>query len=66
MFALTDFGGAVRATMSQIYGGQAITEAYAAPEVIEGRREAPAAWWSLGVIAHELVTGQRPRAAATG
>lgn len=60
VFALTDFGGAVRATMSQIYGGQAITEAYAAPEVIEGRREAPAAWWSLGVIAHELVTGQRP------
>ncbi len=60
VFALTDFGGAVRATMSQVYGGQAVTEAYAAPEVVEGRREAPAAWWSLGVIAHELVTGRRP------
>ena len=58
--ALTDFGGAVRATMSRVYGGQAITEDYAAPEVIEGRREAPAAWWSLGVMVHELVTGRRP------
>lgn len=58
--ALTDFGGAVRATMSRVYGGLAITEDYAAPEVVEGRREAPAAWWSLGVIAHELVTGRRP------
>ncbi|WP_017587332.1 serine/threonine-protein kinase [Nocardiopsis ganjiahuensis] len=58
--ALTDFGGAVRATMSRVYGGQAITEDYAAPEVIEGRREAPAAWWSLGVMVHELTTGRRP------
>ncbi|KOX07288.1 phosphotransferase [Nocardiopsis sp. NRRL B-16309] len=58
--ALTDFGGAVRATMSRVYGGLAITEDYAAPEVVEGRREAPAAWWSLGVMAHELVTGRRP------
>ncbi|MFV2197321.1 protein kinase domain-containing protein [Nocardiopsis sp. LOL_012] len=58
--ALTDFGGAVRATMSRVYGGVAVTEDYAAPEVIEGRREAPAAWWSLGVMAHELVTGRRP------
>ncbi|MDA0565367.1 protein kinase [Streptomonospora sp. S1-112] len=60
VFALTDFGGAVRATMSRVYGGLAITEDYAAPEVIEGRREAPAAWWSLGVMVHELVTGRRP------
>ena len=59
--ALTDFGGAVRATMSRVYGGVAITEDYAAPEVVEGRREAPAAWWSLGVMAHELVTGRRPQ-----
>ncbi|OOC53131.1 MULTISPECIES: protein kinase domain-containing protein [Nocardiopsis] len=58
--ALTDFGGAVRATMSRVYGGLAITEDYAAPEVVEGRREAPAAWWSLGVMAHELVSGRRP------
>ncbi|WP_241479663.1 protein kinase domain-containing protein [Nocardiopsis lucentensis] len=58
--ALTDFGGAVRATMSRVYGGLAVTEDYAAPEVIEGRREAPAAWWSLGVMVHELVTGRRP------
>ncbi|TDQ52575.1 protein kinase domain-containing protein [Actinorugispora endophytica] len=60
VFALTDFGGAVRATMSRVYGGLAVTEDYAAPEVIEGRREAPAAWWSLGVMAHEMVTGRRP------
>ena len=60
VLALTDFGGAVRATMSRVYGGLAITEDYAAPEVVEGRREAPAAWWSLGVMAHELVTGRRP------
>ncbi|QBI53867.1 protein kinase domain-containing protein [Streptomonospora litoralis] len=60
VFALTDFGGAVRATMSRVYGGLAITEAYAAPEVVEGRREAPAAWWSLGVMVHELLTGRRP------
>ncbi|GAA4927996.1 hypothetical protein GCM10023224_03900 [Streptomonospora halophila] len=60
VFALTDFGGAVRATMSRVYGGLAVTEAYAAPEVVEGRREAPAAWWSLGVMVHELVTGRRP------
>lgn len=59
--ALTDFGGAVRATMSSVYGGVAVTEAYAAPEVVEGRREAPAAWWSLGVMVHELVTGRRPQ-----
>lgn len=59
--ALTDFGGAVRATMSRVYGGVAITEDYAAPEVVEGRREAPAAWWSLGVMVHELVTGRRPQ-----
>ncbi|GAA1119432.1 protein kinase domain-containing protein [Nocardiopsis metallicus] len=58
--ALTDFGGAVRATMSRVYGGQAITEDYAAPEVVEGRREAPASWWSLGVMVHELTTGRRP------
>ncbi|WP_159941342.1 MULTISPECIES: protein kinase [unclassified Nocardiopsis] len=58
--ALTDFGGAVRATMSRVYGGLAVTEDYAAPEVVEGRREAPAAWWSLGVMVHELVTGRRP------
>lgn len=58
--ALTDFGGAVRATMSRVYGGLAVTEDYAAPEVVEGRREAPAAWWSLGVIVHELVAGRRP------
>ncbi|MFD0776149.1 protein kinase, partial [Streptomonospora algeriensis] len=60
VFALTDFGGAVRATMSRVYGGLAVTEAYAAPEMIEGRREAPAAWWSLGVMVHELLTGRRP------
>nr|WP_052745971.1 serine/threonine protein kinase [Allosalinactinospora lopnorensis] len=60
VFALTDFGGAVRATMSRVYGGQAITEDYAAPEVIEGRREAPAAWWSLGIMVHELRSGRRP------
>lgn len=60
VLALTDFGGAVRATMSRVYGGLAITEDYAAPEVVEGRREAPAAWWSLGVMAHELVAGRRP------
>ena len=60
VLALTDFGGAVRATMSRVYGGVAVTEDYAAPEVIEGRREAPAAWWSLGIMAHELVTGRRP------
>lgn len=59
--ALTDFGGAVRATMSRVYGGVAVTEDYAAPEVVEGRREAPAAWWSLGVMVHELVTGRRPQ-----
>ncbi|MFJ9552802.1 protein kinase [Nocardiopsis sp. NPDC101807] len=58
--ALTDFGGAVRATMSRVYGGLAITEDYAAPEVVEGRREGPASWWSLGVMVHELVTGRRP------
>ncbi|PRX98454.1 serine/threonine-protein kinase [Allonocardiopsis opalescens] len=62
VFALTDFGGAVRATKSRVYGGQfAITEDYAAPEIIEGRREKSAAWWSLGVIAHELATGRRPQ-----
>ncbi|WP_026118256.1 protein kinase domain-containing protein [Nocardiopsis salina] len=60
VLALTDFGGAVRATMSRVYGGVAVTEDYAAPEVVEGRREAPAAWWSLGVMAHELVAGRRP------
>lgn len=60
VFALTDFGGAVRATMSRVYGGLAVTQDYAAPEVVEGRREAPAAWWSLGVVVHELVTGRRP------
>ncbi|MFC3998666.1 protein kinase [Nocardiopsis sediminis] len=60
VFALTDFGGAVRATMSRVYGGLAITEDYAAPEVVEGRREAPAAWWSLGVMVHEMMTGRRP------
>ncbi|TQN32005.1 serine/threonine protein kinase [Haloactinospora alba] len=60
VFALTDFGGAVRATMSRVYGGLAVTQDYAAPEVVEGRREAPAAWWSLGVMVHELVTGRRP------
>ncbi|RNL86423.1 serine/threonine-protein kinase [Halostreptopolyspora alba] len=60
VFALTDFGGAVRATMSRVYGSQAVTQDYAAPEVIEGRREAPAAWWSLGVMAHEMMTGRRP------
>lgn len=60
VLALTDFGGAVRATMSRVYGGVAVTEDYAAPEVIEGRREAPAAWWSLGIMAHELVAGRRP------
>jgi hypothetical protein len=60
VFALTDFGGAVRATMSRVYGGLAITEDYAAPEVVEGRREAPAAWWSLGIMVHELMTGRRP------
>ncbi|GAA1116949.1 protein kinase domain-containing protein [Nocardiopsis composta] len=59
-YALTDFGGAVRATMSRIYGRLAITEEYAAPEVVEGRREAPAAWWSLGVIVHEMAAGRRP------
>ncbi|RCV56688.1 protein kinase domain-containing protein [Marinitenerispora sediminis] len=61
VFALTDFGGAVRATMSRVYGGLAITEDYAAPEVIEGRREAPAAWWSLGIMVHEMLTGRRPQ-----
>ncbi|PSK96831.1 serine/threonine protein kinase [Murinocardiopsis flavida] len=60
VFALTDFGGAVRATMSRVYGGLAITEDYAAPEVVEGRREAAAAWWSLGIMVHELTTGRRP------
>lgn len=60
VFALTDFGGAVRATMSRVYGGLAITEEYAAPEVVEGRREAAAAWWSLGIMVHEITTGRRP------
>lgn len=66
VFALTDFGGAVRATMSRVYGGLAITEDYAAPEVVEGRREAPAAWWSLGVMVHELMTGGGRRGGRTG
>ncbi|MDS1269423.1 protein kinase [Lipingzhangella sp. LS1_29] len=60
VFALTDFGGAVRATLSRVYGGLAVTEDYAAPEVVEGRREAPSAWWSLGIMVHELATGRRP------
>src|SRR5699024_12676708 len=41
--------------------GVAVAESYAAPEVVEGRREAPAAWWPLGVMVHELDTGRRPR-----
>ncbi|WP_433256937.1 hypothetical protein ACQPYK_18975 [Streptosporangium sp. CA-135522] len=32
----------------------------APPETVEGVREAPAAWWTLGVIAHELLTGRPP------
>ncbi|MEV4246390.1 serine/threonine protein kinase [Streptosporangium canum] len=30
----------------------------AAPETLEGVRGAPAAWWTLGVVAHELLTGR--------
>ncbi|MDP9870167.1 MULTISPECIES: serine/threonine protein kinase [Streptosporangium] len=30
------------------------------PETVEGVRGAPAAWWTLGVVVHELLTGRPP------
>src|SRR5206468_270624 len=63
---VSDFGLATDAfeSTTSIHGG---TIAYMAPEVTRGERASFASdVWSLGVLLHEIVFGERPRWRAPG
>jgi len=53
-----DFGLARELVLSRHVGSVAGTFAYSSPEATWGKYTRASDWWSLGVVAHELLTGQ--------
>jgi Protein kinase domain len=56
-FVIFDFGGVVRHTITQRVGDVIAASGYMAPEGLIGERDPKSPWWSLGVIALEMLTG---------
>ncbi len=57
---ITDFGLSRVLEQSVVFASSSRTLAYAAPESLSGQVSPARDWWSLGMIARELITGRRP------
>ncbi|MCO6006612.1 serine/threonine-protein kinase [Actinoallomurus purpureus] len=58
--AITDFGLSRVIEQSVVFASSSRTLAYAAPESLSGQVSPARDWWSLGIIARELLTGRTP------
>jgi eukaryotic-like serine/threonine-protein kinase len=57
---ITDFGLSKAIEQSVVFASSSRTLAYAAPESLSGQVSPARDWWSLGMIARELLTGRPP------
>ncbi|MCW2918323.1 MAG: serine/threonine protein kinase, partial [Actinomycetia bacterium] len=57
---ITDFGLSKANEQSVVFASSSRTLAYAAPESLSGQVSPARDWWSLGMIARELLTGRPP------
>lgn len=57
---ITDFGLSRVLEQSVVFASSSRTLAYAAPESLSGQVSPARDWWSLGMIARELLTGRPP------
>ncbi|ROO82847.1 serine/threonine protein kinase [Actinocorallia herbida] len=57
---ITDFGLSRVLEQSVVFASSSRTLAYAAPESLSGQVSPARDWWSLGMIAREVVTGKAP------
>ncbi|MEO5873670.1 MAG: serine/threonine-protein kinase [Streptosporangiaceae bacterium] len=57
---ITDFGLSKVIEQSVVFASSSRTLAYAAPESLSGQVSPARDWWSLGMMARELVTGRPP------
>lgn len=57
---ITDFGLSKVIDQSVVFASSSRTLAYAAPESLSGQVSPARDWWSLGMIARELLTGRKP------
>ncbi|GAA2723461.1 serine/threonine-protein kinase [Actinocorallia aurantiaca] len=57
---ITDFGLSRVLEQSVVFASSSRTLAYAAPESLSGQVSPARDWWSLGMIARELITGRKP------
>ncbi|WP_433181233.1 serine/threonine-protein kinase [Actinoallomurus sp. CA-150999] len=58
--AITDFGLSRVIEQSVVFASSSRTLAYAAPESLSGQVSPARDWWSLGIIARELLSGRTP------
>lgn len=57
---IADFGLSRVLEQSVVFASASRTLAYAAPESLSGQVSPARDWWSLGMIARELITGRKP------
>ncbi|MDX6738636.1 serine/threonine-protein kinase [Actinocorallia sp. A-T 12471] len=57
---ITDFGLSRVLEQSVVFASSSRTLAYAAPESLSGQVSPARDWWSLGMIAREIITGRAP------